>query len=88
MIREWKEATVLFLRKAVGFNNKSLTTIMDKLGEDGEFEKDIEAKRIWPLPKEAEASGSNRGEQSQGELFCSMIAGTEQEIVQHISWSE
>ena len=45
-IWDWKEATVLFLRKAVSFNNKSATTIMDKLRDNGEFEKEEEPNRI------------------------------------------
>ena len=50
LIMEWKEATVLFLRNAVLFNNKSAQSIM-KFSD--EFETDSDPKRIWPMPKEA-----------------------------------
>ena len=75
-IVEWKEATVLFLRKAVSFNNKSANSIMDKLKVNDEFEKDSDPKRIWPMPKESTGESSRpqgsgqTGENSSGWNFC------------------
>ena len=73
-VMDWKEATVLFLRKAVAFNNKSATTIMDKLSDDCEFEKDVEARRIWPMPKEAIPDTREEVPRTGGRLFV-LIAG-------------
>ena len=56
---EWKEATVLFLRKAISSNGRKLITIQAKLVDLDQWETDDTPRRIWPMLKEPERSDSS-----------------------------
>ena len=57
--RDLRESVALFLRKARDYNNRTSTSVLTKLDDPTEFDREMEATRIWPPPA-AEDSESER----------------------------